>query len=222
MFVFYSRTWPDRCSFSNFIPIRVNMLKCCKARSLSWLYNVCDRNSEWFKILLRASPLGYRGIQVFEHYRWPSGVFNMERWGVREIVCSQPLMTLYLFFFRQCWARCYNVSSFYSCFWYFLHFISLWLEYFCCIIFGFYHLDMCSYYFMFSFCFHFSLIIIITIIITCYHFNAWCLQLCTWKICVSKVRSFTSILYQQLLQHKINYYFYCHHQCLHNHHYHHH
>jgi hypothetical protein len=37
-----------------------------------------------FKFLLRASPLGYRGVQVFEHKQWPSDLVSMERWGERE------------------------------------------------------------------------------------------------------------------------------------------
>jgi hypothetical protein len=72
---------------------------------------------------------------------------------------------------------------FFHMFCHILHFIYLWFKYFCCVIFGLPHLDMCCYYFIFIFWVEISLIItsVIIIIIICYHLNVWCLQLCTWK-----------------------------------------
>ena len=74
-----------------------------------------------------------------------------------------------------------HCGVFFSYFCHILHFISLWFKYFCCVIFGLPHLDMCCYHFIFSFWVQISLIITRTIIIIIYHFNIWYLQLCTWK-----------------------------------------
>jgi hypothetical protein len=43
------------------------------------------------KFYLRASPLGYREVQVFERRQWPSDLVNMECCSVRECVCAVEL-----------------------------------------------------------------------------------------------------------------------------------